>query len=76
MGLRINNAQQGDTPLTIVHRLMTEDMGEQTPIDKARVANQLLSQKNKEYKPVDRIEDLSDAQLAELTGLILKGIYG
>jgi hypothetical protein len=74
--MKLHNAQNGDTPLKIVHRLMTEDMGEQTPIDKARVANQLLSQRNKEYKPVDRIEDLSDAQLAELTGLILKGLYG
>lgn len=72
--MKLHNAQNGDTPLKIVHRLMTEDMGEQTPIDKARVANSLLS--HKDYKPVDRIEDLSDGQLAELTKLILKGLYG
>lgn len=68
--MKLHNPQQGDTPLSIVHRLMTEDMGEQTPIDKARVANDLLGTN------VDRIEDLSDAQLAELTAKIMKGLYG
>jgi hypothetical protein len=68
--MKLHNAQNGDTPLKIVHRLMTEDMGEQTPIDKARVANQLLKTN------VEKIEDLSDAELAELTGKLLKGLYG
>lgn len=67
MSLKIG-LKQGDTPLKIVHRLMTEEMGEQTPIDKARVANQLLGTN------VDVIEDLSDAQLAELTAKIIKGM--
>jgi hypothetical protein len=74
--MKLHNAQNGDTPLKIVHRLMTEDMGEQTPIDKARVANEYLSKADKHYKPVDRIEDLSDGQLAELTKYLLKGLYG
>ena len=76
MGLRIKGAQNGDTPLTIVHRLMTEEMGEQTPIDKARVANDLLSQGNRSYVPVDTIEDLSEEQLALLAELISNGLYG
>lgn len=66
--MRLHIAQQGDTPLKIVHRLLAEDMGEQTPIDKARVANQLLGTK------VDVIEDLSDAELTELAYKIAKGM--
>ena len=72
--MKLHNAQNGDTPLTIVDRLLWEEMGEQTPIDKARVANDLLSQRNKGYVPVDRIEELDDSQLAELAGKIVKGM--
>jgi len=70
MALRIGSAQQGDTPLMIAHRLLTEDCGYNTPRDKAVVANQLLGTN------VDKIEDLSDAELASLVEHLVKQLYG
>jgi hypothetical protein len=68
MGLRIKNAKNGDTPLTIVHRQLTE-FGNGAPEDKAHVANSVLGTK------VEKIEDLDEEQLAELSQKIAQVMY-
>jgi hypothetical protein len=66
--MKLHNAQNGDTPLKIVHRQLTE-LGNGTMEEKAGVANQLLGTE------VEKIEELDEGQLAKLSQEIARVMY-
>ena len=59
--MKMHQGQRGDTPLLVLHRQLTEYVGEQTDADKARFANDLLG------TDVWHISELSIEQMSQLS---------